>query len=86
MTKKEKNKLAMLVTKILDVTNILSPVLEEALYKRIIESGDKDVLDILISHFDTMKTYEIYNRFDHEASVRDIENLLNIIFSGRKGK
>jgi hypothetical protein len=81
MTIKEKDKLAILVGKVLDFTSILHPPAADSLYKEIVETEDKDVLDVLIRHMDVIGIYERYNRFDHEASTRDIEALLHIIFS-----
>ena len=86
MTSKEKDKLAFLVGSIIDFTAILHPVSADVLLERIKQSEDKDILNILIEHMEEIRIFQIYRRFDHEASVRDIECLLNLIFSEGKGK
>ena len=79
MTNKEIDKLATLTVKILDITEILSEGAAKTLYSVVTNAEDKEVLDILIKHVDILKLYEIYNRFDREASRRYINSLQSTI-------
>jgi len=79
VTKGEKEKLAGLVTKMIEFSNILHPPAADRLIGVISESKDSDILDVLGTHLDYINVYALYQRFDHEASLRDIENLLGII-------
>jgi hypothetical protein len=84
MTKKEKDKLATLVGGMIELAEVLHPPTADALVEKLSGADDSEVLDILIWHLHNSKIYEIYRRFDHEASVRDIEKLLNIIHHNGK--
>jgi len=80
MNRREKEKLVDLVASILEFTSVLHPTSTEDLINRIYESSDKDILDVLTSHMNHIRIYALYREFDSEASVRDIENLLQIIY------
>jgi len=86
MTKKEKQELGILISKMIECSNILYAPLGGILFDQISESTDSEVLDILIDHMNEMRTYLIYERFNREASKRDIKKLLKIIEETRKGK
>jgi hypothetical protein len=79
MTRVEKEKLSELAVAMIETADILHSPAADMLVERLNGSDDRDVLDILIGHLHSIKIYEIYRRFDNEASVRDIENLLRII-------
>jgi len=85
MTTKEKDKLATLVNEIIETTNVLHPESAQVLYNRIVDSDDSKVLDLLITHMNYIRIFEIYNRFDRQASSQDIGILLGIVEKMKKG-
>jgi hypothetical protein len=81
MTQKELRKLATLVGRVIETTNILHQPLADALYKDITDATDDRILDILIEHMECMQLFEAYNRYDKQACYQDIDKLLDIIDS-----
>jgi len=86
MNRKEKKKLALLVSKVIDCSEILHAPSGGILFDKISESLDEDILDVLMDHMDMIKLYLVYERFNREASARDISKLMSIIRESGKGK
>ena len=86
MNRKEKEKLALLTSKVIECSEILFASSGGILFDRISESLDDDILDVLMDHMDSMRLYFLYERFNREASARDISKLMSIIRESGKGK
>lgn len=84
MTLKEKEKLAELVSCIIEITEILHSPLADNFLSVLEETEDNSILDVLISHLNSMRVYELYNRFDKKASADEISKLYNLISKMKK--
>jgi len=79
MRASERKLLKALLWEISEACSIVSPTISFCPSKVMAEKKPAEILSCLSGHMSTMQLYLRYMRFDHEASVRDLENLLGII-------